>query len=119
MRSLIDEHVPNAVASSLRDHGHEGFSVRHRMPLGTPDPVIVTDANQLGAIIITWNRKHFAPLISRENREKELAAPNAGLLSFDRKPAQAVTLLERHIRYVEFAYQDPQDLGRSTPHRGN
>ena len=109
MRFLVDEHVSNAIMECLRNRGHDVFSVRNRLPPGTPDPAIVADADQLGAVIVTWNRKHFAPLIRRDDPAKSAAAPNAGLLSFDCKPAQAVQLLERHVRHIEFASMDRQD----------
>jgi hypothetical protein len=46
--------------------------------------LIVADAHALGAVVVTWNRKHFRPLISREGGRPRSDFPQAGLLSFTR-----------------------------------
>ncbi len=100
MRFLLDEHVPNSVARFLETKQVEVLLVRERSLPGTPDPVVVADANQLGAIIVTRNRKHFGPLISRDDAKRAREFPNAGLISFRCRLDMWVPMLDKYWDHI-------------------
>ena len=62
MLLLIDENVPDQVAAIYRARGHEVLLVRDLFPAGTADEVIARRANDLGAVVVTWNYRHFRAL---------------------------------------------------------
>jgi hypothetical protein len=105
MRFLLDEHAPNVLAEFLADRGHEVYFARERVPAGAHDRLIVAAANQLGAIVITWNFKHFRRLITRDNPQTLREFPDAGLISVICRSQRAVLLFEKWIRRIEIDYE--------------
>ena len=78
---------------------------------GSADMLIVADAHALGAVVVTWNRKHFRPLISREGGRPRSDFPQAGLLSFTRcRMVDAVRLLDQYIENIEFEHERRQRM---------
>ena len=61
MRLLMDECVPDLVADALGDLGHEIHFARDECP-EAPDHGVQHHADQIGAIVVTWNIKHFRQL---------------------------------------------------------
>jgi predicted nuclease of predicted toxin-antitoxin system len=110
IRFVIDAHVKNALRQFLVDSGHEVHSVRDELMPGALDPEIAAFAHQLGAVIITWNRKHFRPLISREHARRTTDFANAGLISCQCRPDDAVSLFAEHLPVIEFQYQRRQAM---------
>lgn len=82
MRFLADEHVPPPVIAFLRDRGHVVDSVRGSPLRGEADEVIAKAAHESSAIVVTWNHRHYAELISRRPPLNRDRFPNAGRLSF-------------------------------------
>jgi hypothetical protein len=74
------------------------------IPPRTEDPAVVAHAHQLDAIIITINRKHFTPLITRDPNRNTREFPNAGLISMRCRADAIVPLLTKHIRDIEAIY---------------
>ncbi len=105
---LLDEDVPEAVAQFLRDREHIVTWSRALIPLGSPDPLVVREADRLGAVIVTWNRRHFHPIIRREQSGVLPRFPRAGLLSFKCNRVHAVNRLSDLIELVEREYAECQ-----------
>ncbi len=105
---LLDENVPDAVAAFLVDRGHTVDLARMLLPTGSPDILIVREADRLDAVVVTWNRRHFHPLIRREPPGTRLRFARAGLLSFKCSPANAVRRLATLISRVEAEHQERQ-----------
>lgn len=101
MRFLLDAHVPTSVATFLMNRGHQCHRVQDELPPRTEDPAIVAHAHQLDAIIITINRKHFTPLITRDPNRNTREFPKAGLISMRCRAEAIVPLLTKHIRDIE------------------
>src|SRR6478672_9772237 len=84
---LIDEDVPLSVAEFLRNRGHSIHTVKQSTFEGEPDDVIVRLAQEISqradmpVIIVTWNHKHFANLISRRPPNNNNRFRNIGRLS--------------------------------------
>jgi hypothetical protein len=108
MRFLLDAHVQNIVGDFLQSKGHEVYFVSQRSPPKTPDPVVVADANQLGAIVITRNRKHFSPLISRDDARRSDENPHAGLISFRCRLDMWIPMLEMYWDHIVLEYEKRQ-----------
>lgn len=105
MRFVLDAHVGSTLRRFLLDGGHEVHDVREELVAGAQDPEIVAFAHQLDAVIITWNRKHFRPLISRDAVRRTTDFPHAGLITCRCRPADAVRLFEQYLPIIEFEHQ--------------
>jgi predicted nuclease of predicted toxin-antitoxin system len=108
MRFLLDAHWTNELADYLRAGGHDVYRVQDRSLPSTPDPLIVADANQLRAIIITRNRKHFRPLVLRDDPHGLVTYPDVGLITCRFPLTEAVRLFERFLPLIEFEHQQRQ-----------
>ena len=62
MKFLLDHDVPGEAAHLLRHWGHDAVSLRHVLPITTPDEGIFRHACSEGRIIISCNRAHFLAL---------------------------------------------------------
>ena len=62
MKFLLDHDVPGEVAHLLRHWGHDAVSLRHVLPITTPDEGVFRHAQGEGRIIISCNRAHFQAL---------------------------------------------------------
>lgn len=120
MRFLLDAHVPRSVATFLENRDHECHHVQDELPPRTEDPAIVAHAHQLEAVIITINRKHFTPLVTRDSNRNTREFPNAGLITMRCRADAIVPLLTKHIRDVEAIYtvrrgdDDPRVIAQIT-----
>jgi hypothetical protein len=111
MRFLLDVHVSDEIAEYLAERGHEVFLARDRLLPGAADVLVVADADSLEAVVVTWNRKHFRPLINREPGRVSREFTRAGLLSFARcRMADAIRLLDRYIENIEFEHERRQRM---------
>lgn len=100
--------VDPAVGGFLTTQGHAVYEVRHILPPATTDPIVVANANELRAVIITWNRKHFRPLIDRNHGARRDAAPHVGLISVQCRMSEAVDLFDRNLRRIVFEFEERQ-----------
>lgn len=104
MLLLIDECVPEPVTEVLRSHGYAIQRARDLFPPRTPDGVIATHAERIGAVLVTWNAKHF-----RKRAQK-------GKLScvwFTCPETEGRERLEQCIEWLDFAIRQVQDGRRS------
>ena len=62
MRFLLDHDGPGEVAHLLRHWGHDVVSLRHALPITSPDDEVFRHAQAEGRIIISCNRAHFLAL---------------------------------------------------------
>lgn len=63
LRFFADQCVPNAVVDALRDAGHEVWHVRDCIPVESPDSVVISKAQELGAILVSLNGD-FADIVA-------------------------------------------------------
>jgi predicted nuclease of predicted toxin-antitoxin system len=94
---LVDENVPESIAEFLRVRGHRVLSARDELASGAPDPVIMASADAVGAVVVTWNRKHFKRLAGGAARRYE----RAGLLCFSCREPDGRSRLEEEIEMIE------------------
>lgn len=62
MKFLLDHDVPGEVAHLLRHWGHDVLSLRHALPITTPDDEVFRHAQSERRLIVTCNRAHFLEL---------------------------------------------------------
>ena len=91
MKFLLDHDVPGEVAHLLQHWGHDVLSLRHALPITTPDDEVFRHAQTEGRLIISCNREHFLALA-----EQAVAAQHSfgGL----------IVLIRRRSRQAECAH---------------
>ena len=55
MYFMLDENVPQDVASMLNELGHKAEFIRNYVPPGSPDPVVATVSEELNAILLSFD----------------------------------------------------------------
>jgi predicted nuclease of predicted toxin-antitoxin system len=73
MHFVLDENVPMAVAEVLLGSGHTAEFLRDRhIPPGSPDPLVATVAQELDAILISFDGdfEKIAPRVPRGQRAR-------------------------------------------------
>ncbi len=76
MYLILDENVPAGVAEMLTQNGHKAEFIRDYVPPGSPDPLVATVAQELKAILVSFDGdfQKIAPRIpyGQRNRFKKL-----------------------------------------------
>jgi len=86
VRLVLDEQIDPAIAAELRRRGHDVVAVKEDPALiGMADPDLVAWALGAGRAIVTYNVRHFVPLVSERQAAGELS-PGLVLLSPKRYP---------------------------------
>jgi hypothetical protein len=107
---LIDEDVPQSVSEYLGNRGHITHSVKQSTFEGEPDEVIVKLAHQISqeiaapVVVVTWNHKHFANLISRRPPNNNNRFRTLGRLSMTCPRPGAIKRLNETIEDIEREY---------------
>lgn len=104
IRFLLDSNVSNSISTCLLSHGHVVLRANDYLMPGASDRLVVALADQLDAVVVTFNKKHFRPLIHRDDARTLAEFPNAGLLVLQSSPVHGIALLNRWIPHIEFAY---------------
>ena len=102
---FLDENVDLRVGLFLRQQGYTVYSVREHFVPGSPDRAIVAAANAMQAIVVTWNAKHFRPIISRDSVKSYQEFPHAGPIAMTCRPSNALAHLRKWLPSIEFEYR--------------
>lgn len=72
MLFILDENVPVDVADMLTQHGHDALFIRDYVPPGSPDPLVATVAQELNAVLVSFDRdfQSIAPRIPKGHRQR-------------------------------------------------
>jgi len=62
LKFFVDHCVPNSIISALRGAGYEVLRLRDYIPADSPDDIVITKAQELGAILISLN-SDFADIV--------------------------------------------------------
>ena len=81
MRLLIDENVPDSTAKAFEAQGHETIYVRDDNSRAR-DQAVARIAELRGAIVVTWNVRHFRPIIWKRLGLTRRSAHQMGLIGF-------------------------------------
>ncbi len=104
MRLLIDENITASITALLRERGHDVELVREVMAPGTQDPAIARAGNEMGAIVVTFD-KDFHGLMARKNKRGNLRFPRLGLILLDNINVQGAARLASFIDLIEAEYE--------------
>ncbi|MEK6682487.1 MAG: DUF5615 family PIN-like protein [Nitrospirota bacterium] len=55
LRFFADHCVSNFIVKTLRDAGHEVFLLKEHIPTDSPDPLVISKAQELDSILISLN----------------------------------------------------------------
>ena len=55
LRFFADHCVSNLIVKTLRDAGHEVFLLKEHIPTDSPDPLVISKAQELDSILISLN----------------------------------------------------------------
>jgi predicted nuclease of predicted toxin-antitoxin system len=55
LRFFADHCVSNFIVKTLRDVGHEVFLLKEHIPTDSPDPLVISKAQELDSILISLN----------------------------------------------------------------
>jgi len=98
MRLVTDEMVPDSIGKVLEARHHKVYRVRDYLKQGTPDDGVARFANQVQAIVVTWNVKHFRQLLGRKH---PTPVPKAGMIAFNCEEADGRGRLDTLIEVIE------------------
>jgi predicted nuclease of predicted toxin-antitoxin system len=100
MRLLVDENVPRSVSEVFREHGHEIIFVKYALGEGTADQAIATYANEIDAIVVTWNHRHFKRWVSRAAQGQR----HVGRISFRLEEVRGAQRARQCMPLIEAEY---------------
>jgi predicted nuclease of predicted toxin-antitoxin system len=55
LRFFADQCVPGSIIRALREEGHEILRLKDSIPVDSPDPVVLSKAHELDAILLSLN----------------------------------------------------------------
>jgi hypothetical protein len=80
------------------------IQVRDFLDVGVSDESIASRADELMAVVVTWDRD-FKRLVGRVPIGERLRFRRLGRISFDCRPERGRRRAEQLIDYIEFAYE--------------
>jgi predicted nuclease of predicted toxin-antitoxin system len=107
MDFILDENVPNNVADMLLGHGHTAVFIRDYVPPGSPDPLVATVAEQLNAVLISFDGdfQHIAPRVPQGQRARYRSLSRIWMRCFEPDGAerleQALSLVEAEFMLAQ------------------
>lgn len=101
MLIITDEDVPDDVASFLADRNHEVLLAREHFLLATPDAVIAKAASERGAVVVTWNRRHFKALAKRKRKNGSLSYPGMSVIAFSCSHPRGLARIQTLVSEIE------------------
>ena len=104
MLVITDEDVPDSIANFLTSRGHEVWLTRDRFLPSTPDRVIATAASKHGAVVATWNKRHFRALAKRRRKSGALSYPGMSVIVFRCGHSDGLSRLTKLIEEIEAVY---------------
>jgi len=96
LRFFADHCVSNIIIESLAAAGHEVLRLKDHLPVESPDSVVIAEAQELGAILLSLNGDFGDIVAYPPARFKGIVA-----LQILDHPEIAPLLLERLKRYIE------------------
>ena len=102
MRFFLDHCVPHSVATVLTAKGHEALFLSDHGPEDSPDPVVATISEELGAVLVS-NDKDFRTLAARISMGRRRFKRLSRIALRCREP-KAAARMEEALSLIEFEY---------------
>lgn len=110
-RFIIDENVQKSIADGFRRRGHEVLFVGDELPKRMTDRRLADLADELAAMVVTYNSGHFKALISRQPAKGDpQPRRNASVLFLECKIPRGPQRIEACLDIIEY------ELARSRLH---
>ena len=107
LRFFVDHCVPNSVIQALRGAGHEVFILNEHIPRVSDDAVVITKAQELGAILVSLNGDFADIATYPPSQYKGIIA-----LQVRNHPEVIITLVQRLINYLSAHPEMPSYKGQ-------
>jgi len=107
MRLLIDENVPDSTAKAFEARGHETIYVRDDNARAR-DQAIARIAELRGAIVVTWNVRHFRPIIRKRLGISRQSVHQMGLIGFRCDESIGARRVKEIGSLIEYAFSTGQ-----------
>ena len=107
MDFILDENVPRDMADMLIRHGHSAVYIRDYVPPGSPDPLVATIAQELNAVLISFDGdfQHIAPRVPQGQRSRFRTLSRIWMRCFEPDGAdrleQALSLVEAEFALAQ------------------
>ena len=105
MLLLFDENVPRDLADYYQAAGHGVLMVGIHLAKTVTDLEILLYARAQGAIILTWNHKHFMPRAYRDRQPGREHLRTWGLITYHLPEPDAVPRTRDLLETIEFEFQ--------------
>lgn len=99
--AALPQHMILVIDEHIRQRGHTTHLVTQSTIMGSPDGVVCALAEQLGAIVVTFDHKHYLRLLPRIPQSGMLRFPNTGRISFNGSADMALERLRAVIEDIE------------------
>ncbi len=109
MRLLIDENVPDSTAKAFEARGHETIYVRDDNSRAR-DQAVARIAELRGAIVVTWNVRHFRPIIRKRLGMTRRSAHQMGLIGFRCDESIGAKRVKEIGSLIEYAFSTGQQV---------
>ena len=109
MRLLIDENVPDSTAKAFEALGHETIYVRDDNSRAR-DQAVARIAELRGAIVVTWNVRHFRPIIRKRLGITRRSAHQMGLIGFRCDESIGAKRVKEIGSLIEYAFSISQQV---------
>ena len=109
MRLLIDENVPDSTAKAFEARGHETIYVRDDNSRAR-DQAVARIAELRGAIVVTWNVRHFRPIIRKRLGMTRRSAHQMGLIGFRCDESIGAKCVKEIGSLIEYAFSTGQQV---------
>jgi hypothetical protein len=112
---LLDHNVPESAAKTLRDRGHRITLVRDILPIDSPDPLIASVSEEVGAILVSCDRdfKRISPRIpvGQRTRYRKLSR-----ISLECDETRAAARLIAAMSFIEAEWEIAQSSSDKRMH---
>lgn len=109
MRLLIDENVPDSTDKAFEARGHETIYVRDDNSRAR-DQAVARIAELRGAIVVTWNVRHFRPIIRKRLGMTRRSAHQMGLIGFRCDESIGAKRVKEIGSLIEYAFSTGQQV---------
>lgn len=100
---FIDEDCHVNMLEFFESHGYEAYLVRDRFGAGTPDHIIAKAADEIGAVVVTYDAD-FKRLAGWTTRPPNTRYPNMGVIFMTGLEPDGVMFLEQYMVMIETAH---------------
>jgi hypothetical protein len=110
MRFMLDQNVPNSVATALRELGHDVALVRELLAVDAPDPLVATTAEIEDRILVSLDRD-FQRLDPQRPPGHRARFRRLSRIHLSCRPARAAERICLFIREIEWEAKMLSDRG--------